>query len=101
MQVYIGSFNSDAPISEAKNPYGRPLFEAEQADLLKDLYDIPARSCDRKVNEFVKRVRAFKIHMLIIGHIKAQMPAMFGKDKKQRKMLDQLPDVFYQVTCWP
>jgi hypothetical protein len=50
-----------------------------------------------QINEFVKRVRACKIHILIIGHIRKHMPAMFGKDKAQRKMLDQLPDIFHQV----
>lgn len=33
------------------------LLQPPQEDLLHDLYDIPARSCDRRVNEFVKRVR--------------------------------------------
>ena len=47
-------------------------------DLLHDLYDIPARSCDRKVNEFVKRVRAAKIHFLIMGQLRKQMP-YFGE----------------------
>eukprot|EP00878_Enallax_costatus_P017605 GHUV01018497.1.p1 GENE.GHUV01018497.1~~GHUV01018497.1.p1 ORF type:complete len:533 (+),score=105.10 GHUV01018497.1:417-2015(+) len=100
-KVYIGSFNSDAPINAEKNPHCVELFEAEQAQLLHDLYEIPSRSCDRKINEFVKRVRAFKIHLLIIGHIRKAMPAMFGKDKAQRKMLEKLPEVFFQVnTLW-
>lgn len=43
-QVYVGSFNSEAPISEAKNPNGKALFEAEQKQLLDDLYEIPQRS---------------------------------------------------------
>jgi hypothetical protein len=50
-----------------------------------------------QVNEFVKRVRAFRIHLLIIGHIKQAMPALFGKDKAAKKMLAQLPDIFRQV----
>ena len=29
-KVYVGSFNSEAPINEKINPYGKPLFEAEQ-----------------------------------------------------------------------
>lgn len=33
-----------------KNPYAKDLFEAEQSNLLDDLYDIPQRSCDRKVS---------------------------------------------------
>ena len=51
------SFNASQPIRDDVNPAGRGLFEREQEDLLHDLYDIPARSCDRRVNEFVKRVR--------------------------------------------
>jgi hypothetical protein len=50
-----------------------------------------------QVNEFVKRVRAFRIHLLIMGHIKQAMPALFGKDKAAKKMLQQLPDIFRQV----
>jgi EH domain-containing protein 1 len=49
LQVYIGSFNSEAPIDKSKNPNCVELFEAEQAQLLHDLYEIPSRSCDRKV----------------------------------------------------
>jgi EH domain-containing protein 1 len=50
-QVYIGSFNSDAPINAAKNPHCVELFKAEQQQLLADLYEIPSRSCDRKVGD--------------------------------------------------
>ena len=49
-QVYIGSFNSDAPINAEKNPHCKELFLAEQEQLLADLYEIPHRSCDRKVS---------------------------------------------------
>ena len=48
-RVYIGSFNGIKPIREDINPQCKSLFEKEQADLLADLYDIPHRSCDRKV----------------------------------------------------
>lgn len=95
-RVYIGSFNSEAPISEAKNPQCKQLFEAEQKELLQHLYEIPTRSCDRKVNEFVKRIRAAKIHILLVGHLRNKMP-MFGKEKAQKKMLEELPEIFRQV----
>lgn len=95
-RVYIGSFNAGAPIREDVNPGGRALFEKEQEDLLHDLYDIPARSCDRKVNEFVKRVRAARIHFLIMGHLRKQMP-YFGQKKAQDKLLANLPAEFAQV----
>lgn len=47
--MYIGSFNSEAPIQEDRNPACKDLFRAEQEQLLHDLYEIPSRSCDRKV----------------------------------------------------
>eukprot|EP00884_Botryococcus_braunii_P005177 jgi/Botrbrau1/14660/Bobra.0108s0021.1 len=96
-RVYIGSFNANVPIRSDLNPDGVKLFEKEQADLLQDLYEIPQRSCDRRVNEFVKRVRACKIHCLIIGHLRKQMPAMMGKQKAQEKLLAELPRHFAHV----
>lgn len=95
-RVYIGSFNAGAPIRDDVNPTGRVLFEREQEDLLHDLYDIPARSCDRRVNEFVKRVRAAKIHFLIMGHLRKQIP-YFGQKKAQDKLLDNLAQEFAHV----
>ena len=51
-KVYIGSFNADKPIRTDMNPSGEELFNKEQSDLLQDLFEIPQRSCDRKVSEF-------------------------------------------------
>lgn len=48
-KVYIGSFNADKPIRTDMNPSGEELFNKEQSDLLQDLFEIPQRSCDRKV----------------------------------------------------
>ncbi|KAI4374789.1 hypothetical protein MLD38_012742 [Melastoma candidum] len=96
-RVYIGSFN-DKPINEAASgPIGKELFEKEQEDLLSDLKDIPKKACDRKINEFVKRARAAKIHSYIIGHLKKEMPAMIGKAKTQQRLLENLPDEFAKV----
>jgi len=95
-RVYIGSFNAGNPIRNDVNPSGKVLFEKEQEDLLHDLYDIPSRSCDRKVNEFVKRVRAAKIHFLIVGHLRKQMP-YFGQKKAQERLLENLAAEFQQV----
>eukprot|EP00873_Tetraselmis_striata_P019974 jgi/Tetstr1/440238/TSEL_028589.t1 len=96
-RVYIGSFNASTPIREDINPTGKGLFEAEQNDLLSDLSDIPARSCDRKVNEFVKRVRACRIHVLVMGHLRKQLPTVFGKKAAQDKLLGNLRAEFEAV----
>ena len=50
-----------------------------------------------QVNEFVKRVRAAKIHCLIMGHLRKQMPAMMGKQKAQEKLLKDLGNQFSYV----
>lgn len=97
MRVYIGSFN-DKPINAASvGPIGKELFEKEQEDLLSDLKDIPKKACDRRINEFVKRARAAKIHAYIISHLKKEMPAMMGKAKTQQRLIDNLPDEFAKV----
>ena len=123
------------PLNPTPPPYRYPYPypPIPQEDLLHDLYEIPARSCDRRVNEFVKRVRwaggrvrhacaphwmralapppgrpalspptphtspthslvspthppcccrAAKIHFLIMGHLRKQIP-YFGQKKAQ------------------
>ncbi|ONM12387.1 EH domain-containing protein 1 [Zea mays] len=97
MRVYIGSFN-DKPIREtAAGPLGMELFQKEQDDLLSDLNDIPKKACDRRINEFVKRARAAKVHAHIISHLKKEMPALMGKAKAQQKLLDGLDQQFAKV----
>lgn len=97
VRVYIGSFN-DKPVNEAATgPLGKELFEKEQEDLLSDLKDIPKKACDRRINEFVKRARAAKIHAYIISHLRKEMPAMIGKAKTQQRLIDNLEDEFGKV----
>ncbi|KAI5065316.1 hypothetical protein GOP47_0020011 [Adiantum capillus-veneris] len=97
VRVYVGSFN-DKPINQQLGgSIGKDLFEPEQDNLLADLKDIPRKSCDRKINEFVKRARAAKIHAFIIGHLKREMPAMMGKTKAQQRLTDNLEEEFSKV----
>ncbi|XP_021692252.2 EH domain-containing protein 1 isoform X2 [Hevea brasiliensis] len=97
VRVYLGSFN-DKPVNEAAvGPTGKEFFEKEQDDLLSDLKDIPKKACDRRINEFVKRARAAKIHAYIISHLKKEMPAIMGKAKAQQRLIDNLADEFGKV----
>jgi len=91
-RVYIGSF-WDGP---CQNPGMEAFFKAEQSDLLKDLNELPRNAAVRKVNELVKRVRMARVHAMIIGHLKNEMP-FFGQAAKQKAMLDNLEDEFYKV----
>lgn len=46
----------------------------------------------------MKRARAAKIHAHIVSHLKKEMPAMMGKSKAQRKLIENLGDEFVKVT---
>ncbi|RAL49545.1 unnamed protein product [Cuscuta campestris] len=96
IRVYIGSFN-DKPVKEGTDHMGKDLFEKEQDDLLEDLIDIPKKACDRKINEFVKRARDAKIHAYIISHLKKEMPSLMGKSKAQKRLINNLANVFAEV----
>ncbi|KAL6975252.1 EH domain-containing protein 1 [Sarracenia purpurea var. burkii] len=94
----FGSSFNGKPVNEAASgPIGKELFEKEQEDLLSDLKDIPKKACDRRINEFVKRARAAKIHSYIISHLKEEMPFMMGKAKAQQRLFDNLADEFEKV----
>jgi len=104
-RVYVGSFKQQAspsckaPAPSAGIPGGAgELFQAEAADLIRDLAAIPSRAMDRKVADLVKRVRAARIHALVIGHLRRQLPAVVGRAKAQAKLLADLPAAFEAVA---
>ena len=92
-RVYVGSFWQE-PL---KNLDNAELFEMEEKDLMKDLAVLPRQSAVRKINELVKRIRKVKTLAYITGYLKAQMPSLMGKDKKQQKLLADLPGVFRTI----
>ncbi|KAL0406958.1 UNVERIFIED_CONTAM: EH domain-containing protein 1 [Sesamum latifolium] len=96
MRVYIVPLTT-SPYVRVSPVLWVELFEKEQEDLLSDLKDIPKKACDRRINEFVKRARAAKIHAHIIGHLRNEMPTMIGKAKTQKRLIDDLGDEFAKV----
>lgn len=49
------------------------------------LQELPRYAAVRKINELVKRARMARVHSLIIGHLRGQMP-FFGQEKAQKKV---------------
>ena len=47
--------------------------------------------------QLVKRIRKVKTLAYIIGHLKSQMPALMGKEKKQQQLINDLPNVFRTI----
>ncbi|KAJ1942168.1 hypothetical protein FBU59_003279 [Linderina macrospora] len=97
-RVYLGSFwpqyKTPLPNRFEEN---RDLIAQEQRDLLRDLRSIPKNAALRRVNEIVKRARQARVHAHIIGHLRSELPAMFGKNKKAKEMLEDLPGEFRKI----
>jgi len=94
LRVYVGSFWD----KEYADDHNAELFDAEGADLLSDLRSLPRHSATRKINEFVKRTRRLKVHLLIIQHLHAQM-GWLGKNKAQNKILANLGSIFREIAA--
>ncbi|KAL5257074.1 hypothetical protein ACHWQZ_G012111 [Mnemiopsis leidyi] len=92
-RVYIGSF-WDQPYTNDEN---RKLFEMEEEDLFKDIQSVPRNAIIRKLNDLIKRSRLAKTHAYIIAHLKNEMPAVFGKEAKQKQLINNLPAIFLQI----
>mmetsp|Transcript_505 Transcript_505/g.1086 ORF Transcript_505/g.1086 Transcript_505/m.1086 type:complete len:568 (+) Transcript_505:70-1773(+) len=92
-RVYVGSFWQE-PLKSMDNS---ELFEMEEKDLMKDLAILPRQSAVRKINELVKRIRKVKTLAYIVAHLKQQMPSLMGKEKKQNKLIADLPNVFRTI----
>eukprot|EP01111_Echinosteliopsis_oligospora_P016010 TRINITY_DN6518_c0_g1_i1.p1 TRINITY_DN6518_c0_g1~~TRINITY_DN6518_c0_g1_i1.p1 ORF type:complete len:524 (+),score=116.24 TRINITY_DN6518_c0_g1_i1:40-1611(+) len=93
MRVYLGSF-WDQPL---QNEETKKLLEAEMKDLLTDLHSLPRNSAIRRLNDLVKRARLAKVHACIIGHLKNEMPTLFGKEAKQNELIENLATEFKKV----
>jgi len=93
LRVFVGSF-WDQPL---KNTENAELMKLEEQDLLADLRRLPHNVAIRKVNELIKRARKANIHAKIMRHLKAQMPTIGSKPKKQAKLLENLGPEFKKV----
>ncbi|XP_048840706.1 EH domain-containing protein 2 [Brienomyrus brachyistius] len=93
LRVYIGSFWSEPLMI----PDNRKLFELEEEDLFADIQSLPRNSALRKLNDLVKRARLVRVHAHIIGHLKQEMPSVFGKDNKKKNLIHQLPVIFSKI----
>mmetsp|Transcript_28734 Transcript_28734/g.88833 ORF Transcript_28734/g.88833 Transcript_28734/m.88833 type:complete len:438 (+) Transcript_28734:213-1526(+) len=92
-RVYVGSFHDE----ELREPDTAPLLAAEMGDLLADLRDLPHQSATRRVNELVKRARLLKAHCYLLDHLREQMPAVYGFEKKKKELLESMPAQFRTV----
>lgn len=94
-RVYIGSF-WDKPL-DPKGEHMKDLFLKEKEDLIEDLKGLQRGCALRKVNEMVKRTRMVRVHALMVEDFRNQLP-MFGKEGKQKKMAENLPQFLDNMT---
>lgn len=95
LRVYIGSF-WDKPVNSI-GAANAELFQNEEGDLLNDLRNLPQHSAVRKINELVKRARLARVHALLVNHLRASMPYLWGHKKKQERLALRLKDEYVKV----
>mmetsp|Transcript_6348 Transcript_6348/g.10527 ORF Transcript_6348/g.10527 Transcript_6348/m.10527 type:complete len:515 (-) Transcript_6348:42-1586(-) len=89
-RVYMGSF-WDAPL---QNTEQAELLQREEMDLLHDIMSLPQQAVMRRINELVKRARSVKVHAYIIHYLRKQLPYMYGKKEKQKRLIGRLESEF-------
>jgi GTP-binding protein EngB required for normal cell division len=94
-RVHVGSFKDKAV--EEVGAANAPLFNAEAADLLTDLRELPKSSAVRRINEVVKRARLAKVHALLVTKLRDEMPLMWGHRKVQDKLAMNLEQIYVRV----
>lgn len=92
-RVFVGSFWDHA----LKSSVNKQLFEDEEQDLLKDIQSLPRDSALRKLNDLSKRARLAKVHAYIFDALKKQMPILYGKAEKKKKLIRHLKEVFEEL----
>lgn len=95
LRVYIGSF-WDKPLNSA-GASNAQLFDNEKDDLLGDLRSLPQHSAVRKINELVKRARLAHVHALLVNHLRASMPMLWGHKKRQEQLAHRLDAEYAKV----
>jgi len=92
-KIFIGSFWDQ----QLKHDLYRRLFEKELQSLFDDLQDLPRYAAMRKLNDFIKRARMAKIHAYIIANLKEDMPKLFGKGRKKKELIKNLPSLLKKI----
>jgi len=92
-KVFVGSFWDQ----QLKHDLYRRLFEKELQSLFDDLQDLPRYAAMRKLNDFIKRARMAKIHAFIISSLKSDMPKVFGKGRKKKELIKNLPTLLKKI----
>jgi hypothetical protein len=92
-RIYVGSFH-DEPLAREEH---KTLFDKDRKVLMDQLEVLPKACSMRKVNEMVKRLRKAVVHVCIMGHLRSKMPMLWGKEKTQMRLIEQLDSVFAEV----
>lgn len=64
---------------------------------MSQLNQLPKACSMRKINEMVKRIRKTVVHVCILGHLRSKMPYLWGKEKQQLYLIENLQQTFNEV----
>lgn len=93
-RVYVGSF-WDEPL-ETHELAG--LFDKEKDDLYQQIQQLPRSATVQKINDLSRRARLVKSHALLLEHLRAAMPTMWGQQAQWEEQLRKLPSIYLDVS---
>ena len=64
---------------------------------MSQLNQLPKACSMRKINEMVKRIRKTVVLVCILGHLRSKMPYLWGKEKQQLYLIENLQQIFNEV----
>jgi len=88
----MGSFKETPLLCEDT----KKLLEADMGDLLSELMALPRNGALRQLNDLLKRAKLARLHAIIVSSLRDEMP-MFGKETKQKELIDQLPAFYKKI----
>lgn len=90
---YVSSFWNE----ELKNEEMKRFMSAERDKLMEDLKSLPQGALNRKVNDFVRRLRHGRAHMLVLDYLRRNTP-MMGKAAAIERMKEELPLYYSRIS---
>lgn len=93
-RVYVISL-ADEPVESEEQ---RAILEQERQDLCSHIRRLPYGGPWQRINELSRRAHLVKAHALLMEHLRASMPTLWGHAERQRELLRSLPSVVRRVS---
>ena len=93
LRLYMGSFRNE-PLQHDEN---QKLFEKHSEELVAAIQEVSRTEILQKVDRMIKRAHMVKVHAYILGHLKNEMPLVYGHQQRQHDLINNLETEFMKL----